>query len=62
MPMFGKIVILGLCLTVSAAFGQQGERIDIGNLQTGATVSFVRNAVGLEELDPVLFQQLSKGN
>ncbi len=44
--MFNKNVILGLCLTVSAAFAQQGDRVDIGNLQTGATVSFVRAAGG----------------
>jgi hypothetical protein len=43
---FGKIVILGLCLTGSAAFAQQGNRIDLGILQTGATVSFVRIAGG----------------
>jgi hypothetical protein len=44
--MFGKCVMLGLCLTVSAAFAQQGERVDLGRLQTGAMVSFVRAAGG----------------
>ncbi len=44
--MFGKCVMLGLCLTVSAAFAQQGNRVDLGRLQTGATVSFVRDAGG----------------
>jgi hypothetical protein len=34
--------VLGLCLTASAAFSQQGEHMDLGHLQTGATVSFVR--------------------
>ena len=40
--MLGKRVILGLCLIVSAAFAQQGDRVDLGRLQTGATVSFAR--------------------
>jgi hypothetical protein len=43
---FGKYVILGLYLLVSVAFAQQGERVDLGSLQTGATVSFVRTAGG----------------
>lgn len=43
---FDKSVILGLCLTASAAFAQQGDRVDLGSLQTGATVSFVRTAGG----------------
>ena len=38
--------ILGVCLTVSVAFAQQGDRVDLGRLQTGATVSFVRAAGG----------------
>jgi hypothetical protein len=41
---FDKRLILGLCLTVPAAFAQQGNRIDLGRLQTGATVSFIREA------------------
>lgn len=44
--MFGKCLILGLCLTVSVASAQQGKRIDLGRLQTGATVSFVRTSGG----------------
>ncbi len=44
--MFYKCVILGLCLIVSAAFAQQGDREDLGRLQTGATVSFLRAAEG----------------
>jgi hypothetical protein len=44
--MFGKCVILGLCLTVSAAFAQQSDRVDLGRLQTSATVSFVRATDG----------------
>lgn len=42
----GKYVILGLCLTVSTEFAQQEDRLDLGRLQTGATVSFVRNGGG----------------
>jgi hypothetical protein len=44
--MFGKCVLLGLCLTGSAALAQQADRMDLGRLQTGATVSFVRDAGG----------------
>jgi len=43
---FGKYVALGLNLLVSVAFAQQGDRVDLGCLQTGATVSFVRAAGG----------------
>ena len=35
--MFGKYVLLRLCLTGTAAFAQQGNRIDLGRLQAGAT-------------------------
>ena len=42
--MFHKCIILGLCLTVSMAFAQQGERVDLGRLQNGGTVSFVHYA------------------
>ena len=44
--MFGKYVILGLCLTGSVAIAQQGNRVDLGRLQNGATVSFVHAAGG----------------
>jgi hypothetical protein len=44
--MFRKCVVLGLCLTVSATFAQQADRVDLGRLQTGATVSFVRAGEG----------------
>jgi len=40
--MFGKYLLLGLCLTVTEAFAQHGDRVDLGNLQTGSKVSFVR--------------------
>ncbi len=46
MQVFGKGVMLWLCLTVSAMSAQQGDRVDLGRLQTGATVSFVRAAGG----------------
>ena len=44
--MFGKCVILGLCLTVSVTFAQQVDRVNLGRLQNGETVSFVRSAEG----------------
>jgi hypothetical protein len=45
--MFYKCVILGLCMTVSAAsFAQQADRAYLGRLQNGATVSFVRSVKG----------------
>lgn len=44
--MFGKYVLIGLCLTGSAVLAQQPARIDVGRLQTGATVVFARSAAG----------------
>jgi hypothetical protein len=44
--MFGKFRIIGLFLTGSAALAQGDARVDLGHLQTGATVSFVRAAGG----------------
>jgi hypothetical protein len=44
--MFGKYVLLVLPLGVSALFAQQGGRVDLGRLQTGATVSFARSTSG----------------
>jgi hypothetical protein len=44
--MFGKCVLLGPCLAASAALAEEGDRVDLGRLQTGATVSFVRGAGG----------------
>ena len=40
--MSGTCVILELCLTALAFSAQRGDRVDLGRLQTGATVSFVR--------------------
>ncbi|RPH75939.1 MAG: hypothetical protein EHM80_15510, partial [Nitrospiraceae bacterium] len=40
--MSGTCVILELCLTALAVSAQRGDRVDLGRLQTGATVSFVR--------------------
>jgi hypothetical protein len=40
--MSGKCVLLSLCLATSAALAQQSDRVDLGRLQTGAMVSFVR--------------------
>src|SRR5665647_2255108 len=42
----GKWIVLGLCLTVSVAYSQQNGSIDLGRLQTGAKVSFVRTPGG----------------
>ena len=44
--MLRKYVLLGLCLGGSAAFAQQANRVDLGRLQSGATVSFVRSTAG----------------
>src|SRR5512146_1566178 len=44
--MLDKYVVLGLCLAGSAAFAQQSARVDLGRLQTGATVSFTRATSG----------------
>jgi len=44
--MFGTCVLLGVCLAGSTAFAPQGNRMELGRLQTGATVSFVRAARG----------------
>ena len=44
--MFGKNILVGVCLTISSAFAQQGDRVDLGTLETGATVSFVRTSGG----------------
>ena len=42
--MFIKSVIIGLCLTGLGTFAQQNDRVELGILQTGATISFVRDA------------------
>ena len=44
--MLRKYVLLGLSLGGSAAFAQQASRVDLGRLQTGATVAFVRSTAG----------------
>jgi hypothetical protein len=44
--MFNKCVVLGLCLAGSTLFAQQGARVDLGRLETGAMVSFVRETAG----------------
>jgi hypothetical protein len=45
-PMFGKCLVFALCLAGSALFAQKGARVELGRLDTGATVSFVRQAAG----------------
>jgi hypothetical protein len=42
----GKSVLMGLGLTGALTFAQQSNRMDLGRLQTGATVSFVRALEG----------------
>ncbi len=42
--MFFKHVLFVLCLTISVTFAQQNERVVLGKLKTGATVSFIRIA------------------
>ena len=42
----GRCLLLGLGLAGSAALAQSGDRVDLGRLTTGATVSFVRDAGG----------------
>jgi hypothetical protein len=42
MQVLGKGVMLWLFLTASVIFAQQPDRFDLGTLNTGATVSFVR--------------------
>jgi hypothetical protein len=41
-----KCLLLGLCLSASPAIAEKGDRVDLGSLQTGATVSFVHETVG----------------
>jgi hypothetical protein len=41
-----SITLLALLASSLAAFGQAGARIDLGRLQTGAQVSFIRSASG----------------
>ena len=44
--MLAKYLMLGLCLAGSASLAQPANRVDLGRLQTGATVSFVWGATG----------------
>ena len=44
--MFGKYALFALSLGASALIAQQNNRLDLGRLQTGATVSFTRSAAG----------------
>lgn len=42
--MIGKSLLLGLCLAGPVLFAQPADHVELGRLQTGATVSFVRAA------------------
>jgi hypothetical protein len=44
--MLGKHELLGLMLGASALLAQQSDRRELGRVQTGATVSFVRSTAG----------------
>jgi hypothetical protein len=44
--MFGKCMILGLCLAGSSTLAQSGDRLALGRLPTGTTVSAIRAAGG----------------
>jgi hypothetical protein len=44
--MFGKSILFGFCLSVSVALAQQNGRLELGHLETGAIVTFVRNTDG----------------
>jgi hypothetical protein len=46
MKMFGWYALVGLGLAGSTLVAQQSARMDLGRLQTGATVSFTRGAAG----------------
>ncbi|MEJ2616521.1 MAG: hypothetical protein P8Z35_16315, partial [Ignavibacteriaceae bacterium] len=43
---FSKKIILILFLTISSVFAQQGDRVELGKLETGAIVSFVHSPGG----------------
>jgi hypothetical protein len=44
--MLHKYLLFALSLAGTALFAQQGARIDLGRMQTGATVSFTRSTAG----------------
>ena len=44
--MISKNLMLGLCLIISSAFAQKSAQMDLGSMQTGATVSFIQSADG----------------
>ena len=44
--MFSKNLILLFCISVSVVFAQQNDQVELGKLETGSTVSFVRTAKG----------------
>ena len=43
---FAKSVIFLLFLTISSIYAQLGDRVVLGNLETGATISFAHVAGG----------------
>jgi hypothetical protein len=45
MKTFDKCIVLGICLTIFGGCAQN-NRVELGSLENGATVSFVRNSAG----------------
>jgi len=43
----GHLLLFALCVATSSSLvAQAGDRLELGRLQTGATVSFIRSASG----------------
>ena len=40
--MSGKYILISFALLISITYAQQNERIELGKLQSGATVFFIR--------------------
>jgi hypothetical protein len=61
--MFCKFTVFGICMTLLSACSQQGSRVDLGNLKSGATVIFIKDSGGqwgieiTEGTTPKLMQQ-----
>ena len=61
--MFDKRLIIGIFLAASIVFAQQNNRVELGKLQTGATVSFIRAAEenwGIEIIDGNSFHMMQQ--
>lgn len=61
--MFRKYVIFSLCLILFSACSQQSNKVDLGSLRSGATVSFVRSegsGWGIEITESTVLKLLQK--